>query len=104
MTDQPSTPETTPGSYEERPEGQLSTPATPRGADGLDDGRESDDADTTWSGPLVPDALMEAIHQAGEQQKQDTETFAALPFAGPTVAECAEADARWWGGEKDGER
>ncbi|AWT42592.1 MULTISPECIES: hypothetical protein [Streptomyces] len=23
--------------------------------------------------------------------------------AGPTVAECAEADARWWGGEKTGE-
>lgn len=24
--------------------------------------------------------------------------------AGPTVVECAEADARWWNGEKDGER
>lgn len=106
----PSTPETAPDGPQERLEGGSATPAPPdrqngaqASADGLGDGREPDDTDEDWAGPLIPTALMDAIHQVEAQQKQDAEALAALPFTGPTIAEAVVHDRRWWNGEKAGE-
>ncbi|MGQ5576291.1 hypothetical protein [Streptomyces sp. ECR3.8] len=105
MTDQKA-----PEGPQERPEGGSvslapSEPLTGAqvGADGLAVTPDPEDTDDDWDGPLVPAALMDAIHQVEAQQKRDEEALAQLPFAGPTVAECAEADRRWWNGEKAGE-
>ncbi|MEU2566590.1 hypothetical protein [Streptomyces althioticus] len=95
---------------QERPEGGSAGlgPSEPltgaqAGAGGLDAIPDLDDTDDDWDNPLVPAVLMDAIHQAEAQQKQDAEALAQLPFAGPTVAECAEADRLWWTTQKHGE-
>ncbi|WP_442803628.1 hypothetical protein OG411_29855 [Streptomyces pseudogriseolus] len=97
MTDQK-----TPESPQERPEGGSAVLESPEGQNGpqagaesLDVERECDDDEDAWDGPLVPAALMDAIHQAEAQQKQDEKALAELPFAGPSIRECAEADRRW---------
>jgi hypothetical protein len=95
---------------QERPEGGpaglgSSEPLTgaQAGADGLDATPDLDDTDDDWDGPLVPAVLMDAIHQAEAQQKQDAEALANLPFAGPTVAECAAQDRAYWTDKHAGE-
>ncbi|MFF9624243.1 hypothetical protein [Streptomyces griseosporeus] len=62
------------------------------------------------------DGIRRALCDVGAMQDDDPyshadlegvirQAFTTAPAhnAGPTVAECAEADARWWGGEKTGE-
>lgn len=48
--------------------------------------------------PEAREAVEALIAVAKQQITRDADHD-----GGPSVAECAEADARWWGGEKAGE-
>ncbi|MFF7824226.1 hypothetical protein ACFZCM_03285 [Streptomyces rochei] len=70
-----------------------------------DCGKPLDDEDD-YTGPLVPPSLMDAIQQAEAEHERAQAILDALPAhdTGPTVAEAAADDRRWWGGEKTGDQ
>lgn len=54
--------------------------------------------------PITTADVREWLKGARCGRQLAADAAAARHDAGPTVAECAEADTRWWGGEKAGEQ
>ncbi|MGA5372318.1 hypothetical protein ACPCSD_14720 [Streptomyces griseoincarnatus] len=111
MTDQKA-----PEGPQERPEGGSATPHPPEGGNGAQtdaDGVQRHERHVhvtirhrdAYTANRQALSLVDWIRAEFPELEATTDAHEwPAHNAGPTVAECAEADRRWWNGEKAGER
>lgn len=83
-------------------EGLYARQSAPQAADGLPEGRGRERAADGREGLRAQCTCLGL--PMGPGQECHAHQLPPAHNAGPTIAECAEADRRWWGGEKTGEQ